>query len=108
MIALYVLAYLYCFLIAYITIMGIYRAHLTKRLSKPVLILLSPFVALGYVGDVIANFGASFLFMDAPSEWMFTNRLIRYKAGDDGWRKTVAEYICDGLLDVFDPTGDHC
>ena len=25
-----------------------------------------------------------------------------------GWRFWLAKYTCDHLLDVFDPSGDHC
>jgi Na+-transporting NADH:ubiquinone oxidoreductase subunit NqrB len=96
----------------YVLVMGVYRAHLADRLSVSGYILGLPWVAAGYVVDAFANFTfAVILFADAPREWLVTGRLIRYVQNPDQygiWRATIAQWICEHLLDVFDPSGDHC
>ena len=107
--ALYVLAFLWAFWAMYVLVMGIYRAHLAKRLTPVTLALSLPFVALGYVMDVLANVTiASVVFIETPREMLVTDRLKRHIEQDNGWRQSLASYICDNLLDVFDPSGNHC
>ena len=104
-----VLAYLYAFWCAYVLVMGIYRAHLAHRLVGLNKLLALPVVAVGYFMDVACNLiVAPLVFLDWPREALVTSRLIRYKRDDHGWRGRVADFICERLLDVFDPTGDHC
>lgn len=103
------LAYLYAFWCAYVLVMGIYRAHLSQRLVGLNKALALPVVAVGYLMDVAANlFIAPLLFLDWPREALVTSRLVRYKRDDSGWRGRLAGFICERLLDVFDPTWDHC
>jgi hypothetical protein len=93
----------------YVLVMGIYRAHLSHRLRGLVLVLSLPFVVIGFLMDVFANLTiASLVFLEPPREWLVTSRLQRYIAHGTGWRAAKARWICDNLLDVFDPSGDHC
>lgn len=46
--ALFVIAFLWAFWAMYVLVMGIYRAHLAKRMTPVTLALSLPFVALGY------------------------------------------------------------
>ena len=94
----------------YVMVMGIYRAHLDKRLTTVTKVLAAPWVLLGYALDVLVNFTfASLIFAEPPQEWLVTTRLQRHiQAGRGGWRHALAAWICDHLLDVFDPTGNHC
>lgn len=104
-----VLCYFWFSWALYILIMGIYRAHLDKRLTKVTIALSLPFIALGYILDVVANiFVASVVFLELPKELYVTSRLQRYKKQDLGWRTRLSNWICSNLLDVFDPTGSHC
>ena len=106
-----VVAYLYAFWALYVMVMGLYRAYLSQRLHGLNAVLAVPFVAIGYLVDLIANFTIAWaFFLDPPREALVTSRLIRYKKTEttDSWRYQVAHRICEGLLDVFDPTGDHC
>lgn len=108
--ALYLIGFLYGFWALYILVMGIYRAHLSGRLSKAGYVLGLPWVAFGYVVDILAQYTiATIYFMDLPrrNEHLVTDRLKRYSKSN-GWRKIKADWICTNLLDVFDPTGDHC
>jgi len=103
------LAYLYAFWCAYVLVMGIYRAHLSHRLVGLNKAMALPVVAIAYAMDVAANWIiAPLVFLDWPREALVTARLVRYKRSDTGWRNRLANFICEHLLDVFDPTGDHC
>ncbi len=53
--ALYVLAFLWAFWAMYVLVMGIYRAHLAKRLTPVTLALSLPFVALERLGLALSN-----------------------------------------------------
>ena len=108
-ILLWAIGFLWAFWGMYALVMGIYRAHLSHRLKGLVLVLSLPFVAVGYLMDVFANLTiASLVFLEPPREWLVTDRLKRHMHKSKGWRFLLAKYICDHLLDVFDPSGDHC
>lgn len=103
-----IFVWLWCFYGLYALVMGVYRAHLAKRLSRVSYLLLGPWVALGYVVDVLTNITlASVVFVEVPREWLVTTRLQRY-VGGTGWRKAMASWVCNTLLDPLDPTGEHC
>ena len=109
MVAAYTLAFLWAFWAMYVLVMGIYRAHLAKRLTAVTLCLSAPFIVVGYLMDVIANLTvASLVFLEPPRELLVTSRLQRYVAQENGWRFRIADWICNHLLDVFDPSGNHC
>lgn len=104
-------AYLVLFFYMYILVMGIYRAHLQKKLKGFVFALCLPAVIVGILFDVFANLLiATIVFWQLPRELLVTDRLIKIKSNPlEHWkRKYIAQYICDNLLDVFDPNGDHC
>ena len=93
----------------YVLVMGVYRAHLSGRLGKIALILGLPIVVVGIILDIFVNiFIATFVFLDLPRELLMTNRMIRYRNTDAGWRAKLSQFICDHLLDIFDPSGNHC
>ena len=107
--------YIWVFWLAYVVIMGFYRAYLSKRLTAVTFAMAAPVLVVGYCLDMFCQYTlASLLFWDWPAsflkERLVTSRLQRYVAlgGAGGWRTKVAGYICDKLLDPFDPTGNHC
>lgn len=102
--------YLWIFWGFYVLVMGIYRAYLRKKLNYITLPLSAPFVLVGGALDIFANiFIATFLFLELPQELLVTTRLARHnKLDSSGWRTDIASYICTNLLDVFDPTEEHC
>lgn len=101
--------YLWAFWGAYVLVMGLYRAHLNNKLTPLTTALGLPFVIFGIVVDVLANiFIATIIFLEIPKELLVTTRLARHNTSGSGWRKDIATYICSNLLDVFDPSGDHC
>jgi hypothetical protein len=64
------------------------------------------FVGIGYVLDVVYNIIiGSYKFKNLPREFTFTARLIRYKAGEDGWRKEQAISLCKDLNEYSE---GHC
>lgn len=94
----------------YVMVMGIYRAKLDDRLTPLTTIMAAPWIALGYVVDVLVNVTfASLIFLEPPHELLVTSRLHRHiEASSGGWRHRLAKWICSQMLDVFDPTGQHC
>ena len=117
----WVLAYLYVFWLLYVLIMGFYRAWLAKKLTTAALVLASPAIAIGLVADLLANWTIAVIwFRELPKvalSWppkpklpdLVTDRLSRYKGLPDGnWKKTHATWICQNLLDYFDPHETHC
>ena len=79
-----------------------------KTLPLTAKILLAPAALLAVFMDFIFNvFIATFIFMDLPDEYMFTQRLSRYKSEGAGWRTSVAKWLCFNLLDSFE-LGGHC
>lgn len=111
MIILYIALYLYTFWCFFILVMGIYRAHLAGRLLGFAKWMAYPLVLIGLMMDVVTQYTiATVVFLDSPrhKEYLVTLRLQRYIRGQRGWRRRWATAICDNLLDLFDPTGEHC
>jgi hypothetical protein len=105
----YSVLFLWLFWAMYVLVMGLYRAKLSKKLSKVSLVLGAPWLVIGVLMDIVANITlASLIFLEPPRELLVTKRLQRYNGGDHGWRTTLATWVCNHLLDVFDPDGDHC
>lgn len=106
---LYLGLFLWVFWALYVLVMGIYRAHLSGRMSRVMYALALPWVAVGFAVDVLANLlVATVFFAEAPREWLVTSRLQRHMRTRHGWRYRQARFVCDHLLDVFDPSGEHC
>lgn len=102
------LLYMFLFWGLYVLVMGLYRAKLDGRLSRSARILGAPYLLVGYAMDVFCQMTlATALFMEWPRELLVTARLKRHLAGS-GWRYEIAKWMCDALLDPFDPTGAHC
>lgn len=106
---LFALLYLWVFYMLYVFTMSVYRAKLAGRLCGFSLVLLYPLVVIAAAMDVLCNYTlACVIFLEPPQELLVTTRLQRHHTSDNGWRTTLAAYVCDNLLDPFDPTGDHC
>lgn len=63
---------------------------------------------IGYVFDAVLNLLACAIFLRLPRDWLLTGTLKRMIATDDGWRCATAAWICEHLLNQFDPKGKHC
>jgi hypothetical protein len=102
----YLALYIYSFYLLFVVTMA--AKSVWKTLPLTAKILLAPAALLAVLMDVIFNvFIATFIFMDLPQEYMFTQRLNRYKYGESDWRTTVSVWLCKNLLDPFQ-SGGHC
>ena len=71
--------------------------------------VLVPVAALALALDLVLNYTLFAVLMLAwPREgvYTFSRRLSRLKRAT-GWRKAVAVYVSEYLLDPFDPSGRH-
>jgi hypothetical protein len=107
--AIYAIGFMWGFWVLYVFTMAIYRAKLSKRLGKVSMVLALPFVLLAVIVDFVANMTvATVVFLDVPRDLLVTARLQRYIRLGYSWRCRLAHAICHNLLDIFDPTGNHC
>ena len=54
---------------------------------------------------------APLIFMEFTKDLFFTNRLNRYREDvkyKGTWKMRWADWICEHLLNPYDPTGRHC
>jgi hypothetical protein len=103
------LTMMYILWVLYLAVMCLKGARDAGRLSKPVYYLSLPILSLGYFLDFLVNmFVMTFIMLELPREFLVTSRVIRHKYQGAGYRKKVATWICDNLLDPFDPSGCHC
>lgn len=68
-------------------------------------------VSVAIVMDAVLNIiVASVLFLDPPRDLLLTGRLKRYirDPQEFPWRRALALWVCEHLLDPFDPDGNHC
>ena len=103
--------FLWAFWYLYLIVMGLYRAKLNGNLSWSAKILGAPALLIGIIVDVVAQYTiATIVFRDWPErgEHLVTDRLQRYMANPGGSRYAKAKWLCQHLLDPFDPTGKHC
>ena len=65
-------------------------------------------LAVGLAWDFFVNVTVcTLMFFELPREKTVTSRLKRH-INSEGWRSTVAAWICLNLLNRFDPSGNHC
>lgn len=112
---LYAVGFLYLFWLLYVFTMNVYRAKLKKRLTRTALVLAFPFVILAVLMDLVAQLTfARLVFREKPRydlrEWLVTARLARYlkTLPPDDFRYVRAQWICENILDPFDPDFSHC
>ena len=77
-------------------------------ISWPAWIFLAPVVIVGITADVILNIALSIPYGDLLREWMTTKRLQRYRKLPNSKRGKASCFICEKILNVFDPTKHHC
>ena len=100
---------LYGLWVFYLAVMCLWRAHKQGAISKPAIAPAYLTLAIGAVIDCLVNVTImSVLFMELPRQLLVTQRLQYHIKHGDGWRKSLARWICRNYLNAFDPTGDHC
>lgn len=63
---------------------------------------------VGYAFDMILNVLMCAVFMRLPKDWLLTGTLKRMINTEAGWRVSAAGWICEHLLNPWDPKGKHC
>ena len=65
---------------------------------------------IGYVVDAVLNLLVCAIFLRRPRDWLLTGTLqrIRFMEPAGLWREAVACWVCEHLLNQFDPKGRHC
>lgn len=92
----------------FLAVMSLQRARDAGTLSKPAYWLGLPILYMGLTIDFLVNVVvATPLFLELPREWTVSARVSRH-CGQDSWRGVIACWICDNLLNTFDPSGRHC
>lgn len=103
-----VILLLYAFWLLFVMCMGFYAAW--QKMPLVTKLLAVPAVVLAFIFDVAWNWTLGSLgFLELPPKgtYTFTQRLSIYKQVERGWRGTLAYFICDHFLDVFQ-SGGHC
>lgn len=99
---------IYALWVYFLACMALERARNEGRLSKPALALGLCVLWPGYLLDVAVNVTVcTVVFLELPREWTVSTRVSRLEEGD-GYRKAVAVWVCQNLLNPFDPSGKHC
>lgn len=94
--------------VLYLAVMHLDTARRRKALTPAAKVVGYPILFVGLAFDVLFNlWWGSIMFVELPREWLFTDRVSRWN-DDNGWRGTIAKWICSELLDPFDPRGRHC
>jgi hypothetical protein len=98
----------YVLWVCYLAVMNLKRAQDNNQLTKLALCLGYPVLIFGLLLDVLVNwvFG-TLMFLELPKETVLTSRLKRHRFSES-WRGVLAAFICNQLLNQFDPSGTHC
>ena len=101
--------WLYIFWIAYVVVIGCYRAHLRKRLTPVTYVLAAPALLIGVFMDVTTNLVLDIVWDKQKGEWLVTHRFIRYQKTlpADNIKRRIAEWVCKNALDPFEDR-THC
>jgi len=95
--------------VLYIAVMGLKRVrdqlHPFARFNAYLVLFV-----FGYPWDLVMNLLVCLAMGRVPRDWILTGTLqrIRYSEPSGSRREAVASWICEHLLNQFDPTGRHC
>lgn len=99
----------YTLWILFLAVMCLKGARDRGTLPKPAYYFALPILGMGYALDFLVNmFIMTPLLFEFPKELLVTARCSRHKLFGEGRRKKIATWICENLLDPFDPSGCHC
>lgn len=99
---------IYALWIFYLAVMNLQRARDANLLSRTAYVMGLPVLYAGLLIDFATNMlPMTILFVEMPREALVTARLTRHINDGEGWRKSLALWLCINLLDQFDPRGYH-
>lgn len=91
----------------YLATMNLKRAKDAGLLNKTTYALGLPVLVIGLLLDLLINvLVMSLVLWEIPRELTVTARLKRHHKTSTGWRLAVVRWF-EGILDPFDPSGDH-
>ncbi len=106
---LFAILFIYITLTMYWAIMCLARARDHGMLPPWAKRIAYPLLLAGYLMDFLLNvLVVSFVLLEIPRELLVTARLSRHIKSTGGWRRKVATWVCQNLLDFADPKGCHC
>jgi hypothetical protein len=103
-----------CAINAIIIMWILYLASMSILANRPfikpsVWYLASGVVMTAVLFDALINLTiCTVIFLDWPHEWLLSQRLKRYHLTDFNWRGQMAGWICENILNPFDPNKSHC
>lgn len=95
--------------VLYLAIMGLarerHRLHPFAKFNAYCIVL-----PVGYLWDAVMNLIVCAVMLRFPRDWLLTGTLKRLQNTEpaDSWREIAASWMCEHLLNQFDPKGGHC
>jgi len=107
--------HLYAFYLGFALAISIYRLWQQSRLNLWNKLAFAPVLIGFFTLDVFLNY-TLFLVFGVPviedfkdlSQYTISWRLAKARAGNSGFLKALADFVCVELLDPIDPNGNHC
>jgi hypothetical protein len=102
-------ATIWAFYLGFALSIGVYRQWLKGTLNVLNKTLFGPVLITFFLIDILLNY-TLFMLMGFPPKNCYTisDRLAYYHLFYDDWRHSVAEFVCEKLLNPVDPAGGHC
>ena len=95
-------------LVLYHIVMWLQRWRDAQPRPKLLVLIAEGFVAVCIVCDYLANvYPTTILFWDFKIEGSISQRLRRLVKGPDGWRKDLARWVAQSLLNPYSNGGPH-
>lgn len=92
----------------YLAVMNLSGVKKSGGLNSPAKAIGYLIFVIGYLLDVIINVATvSFIFLDPPRQWTVSQRLQQYVDGRPGWRRNLALWFANNLMNPFSPGGPH-
>lgn len=104
------LLFAYLFYVGFALAISIYRLWLKGCLNLFNKLLFAPVLVAFFALDVLLNYTLFLLLFGLPGKGDYTisQRLETYRVRASGFKRTVADFVCQKLLNPIDPTGTHC
>lgn len=102
----------YLFYLGFVLSISAYRRWIAGELNAYNKVMLLIPVVLFACLDIVLNYSVFLITMGFPPDHCYTisARLAYYRErmGVEPWKKKVADFVCEKLLNPIDPSGSHC